>query len=137
MPKPPLPAAIQEMLARPNPSVMSTLRSDGHPVSVATWYLWENDHVVVNFDCERVRIKHLQRDPRTTITVLAGEDWYTTISIQGRVIGWDEDADLAQIDRISRHYTGADYPVRDRPRVGARIKVLQWTPTRAPGAGTQ
>ncbi|MDT7744367.1 MAG: hypothetical protein QOE59_3445, partial [Actinomycetota bacterium] len=42
MPKPPLPNEVQQLLARPNPSVITSLRPDGSPVSVATWYLWED-----------------------------------------------------------------------------------------------
>ncbi|MGH3499208.1 MAG: pyridoxamine 5'-phosphate oxidase family protein, partial [Nocardioidaceae bacterium] len=41
MSKPPLPAEAAELLAKPNPAVIATLRPDGQPVSAATWYLWE------------------------------------------------------------------------------------------------
>ena len=33
---------------------------------------------------------------------------------------------LREIDRISRHYTGKDYPVRDSARVNAWIEVERW-----------
>ncbi|GAA1261342.1 hypothetical protein GCM10009646_56690 [Streptomyces aureus] len=33
MSKPPLPAEAQQLLRRPNPAVMATLRSDGTPVT--------------------------------------------------------------------------------------------------------
>ena len=36
MPTPPLPSEVQDLLARPNPSVITSLRADGSPVSVAT-----------------------------------------------------------------------------------------------------
>lgn len=39
MSKPPLPEAAVTMLRKPNPSVITTLRRDGQPVSTATWYL--------------------------------------------------------------------------------------------------
>jgi PPOX class probable F420-dependent enzyme len=126
MPKPPLPDDVQALLARPNPSVITTLRPDGAPVSVATWYLWENGRVLVNMDEGRKRLDYLRQDPRTTITVLADDDWYTHVSMQGRVVQWDDDTDLTQIDRLSKHYTGKPYPVRDRKRVGAWIEVERW-----------
>jgi hypothetical protein len=39
VPKPPLPERVRDLLAKPNPSVITTVRPDGQPVSVATWYL--------------------------------------------------------------------------------------------------
>jgi hypothetical protein len=45
MSKPPLPAAAVEMLRKPNPAVITTLRPDGQPVSAATWYLWDDGRV--------------------------------------------------------------------------------------------
>lgn len=126
MPKPPLTDAVAELLARPNPSVITAVRADGQPVSVATWYLFEDGRVLVNMDEGRRRIEYLRHDPRVTITILAEDDWYTHVSLQGRVEEWDDDTDLAQIDRISRHYTGNPYPVRDRRRVGAWITVERW-----------
>jgi PPOX class probable F420-dependent enzyme len=126
MPKPPLPDEVQQLLARPNPSVITSLRPDGSPVSVATWYFWENGRVLVNMDDARTRVRYLREDPRTTITVLAEDDWYTHVSMQGRVVEWAADEGLVDIDRISRHYTGDPYPVRDRTRVSAWIEVDRW-----------
>jgi hypothetical protein len=37
--KPPLPEKVSELLAKPNAAVIATVRPDGQPVSVATWYL--------------------------------------------------------------------------------------------------
>ena len=126
MPKPPLPDDVQELLAQPNPSVITTLRPDGSPVSVATWYLWEDGRVLVNMDDARKRLEYMKADPRVTITVLAADDWYTHVSMQGRVVEWADDPQLADIDRLARHYTGDRYPVRDRPRTSAWIAVERW-----------
>ena len=126
MPTPPLPSEVQDLLARPNPSVITSLRADGSPVSVATWYLWDDGRVLVNMDKGRTRVKYLRDDPRTTITVLAEDDWYTHVSMQGRVVEWADDVGLTQIDRLSTHYTGKPYPVRDRDRVSAWIEVERW-----------
>jgi Pyridoxamine 5'-phosphate oxidase len=50
MSKPPLPEAAVTMLAKPNPSVIATVRPDGQPVSAATWYLWDDGRALVNMD---------------------------------------------------------------------------------------
>jgi Pyridoxamine 5'-phosphate oxidase len=39
----PMPDAVIELLRQPNPAVMATVAADGRPVSVATWYLFEDD----------------------------------------------------------------------------------------------
>ncbi|BFO19359.1 PPOX class F420-dependent oxidoreductase [Streptomyces sp. KM77-8] len=105
---------------------MATLRSDGAPVSTPTWYLWEDGRALMNFDEGRVRLNHVRRDPRVTLTVLATGDWYTHVTLIGRVTDLYDDKDLADIDRLSRQYTGNAYPNRERPRVSAWLEVERW-----------
>ncbi|MET9503341.1 PPOX class F420-dependent oxidoreductase [Streptomyces sp. NPDC006622] len=126
MSKPPLPPEAVDLLSRPNPCVMATLRADGTPVSTPTWYVWDDGRVLISLDEGRVRLKHLRRDPRVTLTVLDGESWYTHVTLIGRVIELRDDEGLADIDRISSHYTGDAYPDRVRPRVSAWIEVDRW-----------
>ncbi|MFV2118150.1 PPOX class F420-dependent oxidoreductase [Streptomyces sp. Act-28] len=127
MSKPPLPEDAVAMLRRPNPAVLSTLRSDGQPVSTATWYLWEDDgRVLINMDEGRKRLSHIRRDPRVTLTVLDEESWYTHVSLIGRVVETREDEGLADIDRLARQYLGTEYQRRDRGRVSAWIEVERW-----------
>ncbi|MGV9940421.1 PPOX class F420-dependent oxidoreductase [Streptomyces sp. NPDC003401] len=126
MSKPPLPPEAVELLSRPHPCVMATLRSDGTPVSTPTWYVWDDGRVLISLDESRVRLKHLRRDPRVTLTVLDGEDWYTHVTLIGRVTEFHDDEGLADIDRISSRYTGNPYPDRVRPRVSAWIEVERW-----------
>ena len=126
MSKPPLPPEAVELLGRPNPCVMATLRSDGTPVSTPTWYLWEDGRVLINLDEGRIRLKHLRRDPRVTLTVLDGDNWYTHVTLIGRVIETYEDEGLVDIDRLSTHYGGRAYPNRVRTRFSARIEVERW-----------
>jgi PPOX class probable F420-dependent enzyme len=127
MPDLPFPEHVRGLLAKPNPAVVSTLRSDGHPVSVATWYLLEEDgRVLLNMDGTRVRLKHLRRDPRLTLTALDESSWYTHVSLIGRVVAMADDEALADIDRLSVHYNGRPYPNRHSPRVSAWMEVDRW-----------
>jgi PPOX class probable F420-dependent enzyme len=126
MPKPPLPAELGELLRKPNPAVIATLKPDGAPHSVATWYLWEDGRVLVNMDEGRARLDYVRRDPRVSLTVLEADDWYHHVSLRGRVTALEDDADLSGIDRLARHYTGRPYAQRDRGRVNAWIDVETW-----------
>lgn len=122
----PFPEQVDALVRRPNPAVITTLRPDGQPVSVATWYLLDGDRVLVNMDEGRKRLDYLRTDPRVSITVLADGDWYTHVSMQGRVAEMADDEGLADIDRLSTHYTGRRYPNRERPRVSAWIEIERW-----------
>lgn len=126
MSKPPLPDAAVAMLKKPNPAVITTLRSDGQPVSTATWYLWDNGRVLVNMDEGRKRLGHMRDDPRVTLTVLDDSNWYTHVTVIGRAVEMRDDEGLVDIDRLSRHYVGKQYAQRDRGRVSAWIEVDRW-----------
>src|SRR3984957_3474955 len=64
MASPPVPPEIQAFLQEANPAVIATLRDDGSPHTVATWYLWDTGRVLVNMDGARRRLAHLRRAPR-------------------------------------------------------------------------
>ncbi len=127
MPTTPLPEPVLELLRRPNPAVMATVAADGRPVTVATWYLLEDDgRVLLGLDASRARLKHLRADPRVSLTVLAEDDWYTHVSLQGRVGPIVDDEGLRDIDRLARHYTGNSYPNRESPRVSTQLTIERW-----------
>ena len=113
---------VVDLLRRPNPAVMATVRSDGAPVTVATWYLWDNGRILLSLDAGRARLAHLRRDPRVSLTVIDGEDWYHHVSLQGTVT-LSDDPDLTDIDRLSDHYRGRAYPNRARARVTAWLDI--------------
>jgi PPOX class probable F420-dependent enzyme len=126
MPTSPLPDSLRALLARPNPAVMATVRADGHPVTVATWYLLDGDRILVNLDESRKRLDHLRRDGRVSLTVLDKRSWYTHVSVTGRVAELVDDVELRDIDRIAEQYTGKPYRVRDRKRVSAYLEIERW-----------
>ena len=126
MPQGPVPGPIAEFLSRPNPAVFASNRPDGQPVSVATWYLFENGRILVNLASIRKRLQYLEADPRVSLTVLDGASWYSHVSIQGHVVSLEEDPDLSVIDRISQYYSGSDYRLRDQQRVSCWIEIDRW-----------
>jgi PPOX class probable F420-dependent enzyme len=126
VPAPPFTDQVRAVLRRPNPAVIATLRRDGSPVTVGTWYLLDGERVLVNMAAARTRLGHVRRDPRVSLTVFDGDRWWAHVSLQGRVTDIADDIGLASIDRISRHYTGHDFGDRENPRVDALIEVAQW-----------
>ena len=106
--------------------MIATVRSDGAPYSAATWYDWDDGRLLVNMDFERLRLSHMRRDPRVSLTVLDVDDWYRAVTVLGRVVEIHDDEDLVDIDRLSQRYRGEPYRNRDRKRVSALIEPERW-----------
>ena len=119
----PLSDTAKEMLAGAHPAVICTVRADGQPVSAATWYLLRGDRILVNMDHGRKRLEHIKKDPRVSLTVIDKDDWYTHVTVIGRVAEIYDDQDLSDIDALSRHYTSEPYAERGRQRISALIEV--------------
>ena len=97
-------------------------RPDGAPRSVATWYLWDEGRILLSLDARRTRLDDLRRDPRMSLTVLDGKDWYGHVSIRA--------PSRSRTTRSWRPSTGwrsttcgRPYPDRRRPRVTAWMTV--------------
>jgi PPOX class probable F420-dependent enzyme len=126
VPEAPLPPELVKFLEEPNAAVIATVRSDGAPYTAATWYDWDEGRVLVNMDFERLRLSHMRRDPRVSITVLDINDWYRTVTVIGRVVEIRDDDGLRDIDRLSQRYRGEPYRNRERKRVTALIEPERW-----------
>jgi PPOX class probable F420-dependent enzyme len=96
------PAALDEFLRRANPAVVASLRRDGSPHTVATWYDGEDNRALLNMDESRLRLRFMRRDPRVALTVLDDDGWRRHVSLLGRIVSLDEDVDLQDIDRLAR-----------------------------------
>jgi PPOX class probable F420-dependent enzyme len=125
MPPLPVPADVDVFLRRPNPAVVASLRRDGSPHTVATWYDWADGRVLLSMDESRLRLRFMRRDPRVALTVL-GDDWGRHISLLGRIATIEEDVGLRDIDRLALRYTGEPFRTRDRRRFTAWMEVDGW-----------
>ncbi|HEX2175529.1 MAG TPA: PPOX class F420-dependent oxidoreductase [Nocardioidaceae bacterium] len=126
MPKPPLADAAIALLQRPILAVIATVRPDGQPVSVPTWFLYEDGRILVNMDEGRRRLEYLRHDRRVSLSIVDPDDWITHVSIQGRVDEFVDDPSLTDIDRLSHRYLGKPYHNRERGRVSAWIGIDRW-----------
>jgi PPOX class probable F420-dependent enzyme len=126
VPPVPVPPEVDAFLAQPNPAVVASLRPDGSPHTVATWYDWEEGRVLLNMEQTRLRLRFLRGDPRAALTVLDGNDWYRHVSLIGRVVSIEEDSDLVDIDRLAVRYTGQPFRRRDAQRVSVWFEPERW-----------
>jgi PPOX class probable F420-dependent enzyme len=126
MPKPPVPPRLVEVLKRPNPAVLGSVRPDGTPHTSACWYLWDDGRVLLTFDRGRTRLGFIRSNPAVSITVLDRDDWYLQITLLGRAANIYDDEGLKDADRISTHYLGGPYPDRAHPRVTGVVEIEKW-----------
>ncbi len=125
MPPVPLPTDALEFIRQPRLAVIATLRPDGSPHTVATWYDWEDSQVLVSMDASRLRLRFIRADPRVALTTLDDESG-SHISLLGRVVRLEQDTELKDIDRLAMRYTGAPFRKRDAARYSAWIEVDAW-----------
>ena len=126
MPEMPLPSEWDAFLLRPNPAVIATIRKDGSPHSVATWYEWKTGRVMLNMDAKRIRLAHIRSDPRVALTVFDKDDWDVHLSLLGTIVDIHDDYTLEDIDRLAMRYTKHPFGRRDRPRVTAWMNPERW-----------
>ena len=120
-----LPPRVDEFLKRANPSVIGCVRPDGFPMTVATWYDWEDGRILVNMDAGRRRLAWIRLNPKVSLTVF-DDDWYRHVSLYGLVVTLRDDADLTDIDRLARRYSGKPFGSRTAKRVSAWIEPHGW-----------
>ncbi len=121
-----LPPAVLDFVKKPHPAVIASIRPDGYPMTVATWYDWESDGLIlVNMHEGRSRLRWMRANPKVSLTML-GKDWYRHVSIYGSVVRFADDADLADIDRLCLRYTAKPFANRRAKRVSAWIEPHGW-----------
>jgi PPOX class probable F420-dependent enzyme len=120
-----LPARIVAFLKQPNPAVVACIRPDGFPMTVATWYEWRDGLILVNMHESRTRLGWMRGNPKVSLTVL-DQDWYRHVSLWGSIVRIGDDADLADIDSLSRRYRGRPFANRKAKRVSAWIEPRGW-----------
>jgi PPOX class probable F420-dependent enzyme len=77
------PAVHAFLAAMKVPCVISTLRTDGHPITSATWYGFLEGDLVVATPAERNKARNIARDPRISFLVDTKEMPYRGVAIEG------------------------------------------------------
>ncbi len=95
---------VKAFLAERCFAVLATIGDDGLPQQTVMWYELGDGYVLMNTARNRIKDKHLQRDPRASVCV---EDGYRYITIIGSVT-LDDDPARAQADiaRLALRYEG-------------------------------
>ena len=120
----PLDAPVRALLEAKNFAHVATIKKDGTPYVIPVWVHTDGDDVIVNSAEGRVWPKHLERDPRTTVTVLNMENPYEYATINGRVAKRSHDDADEVIDSLAKKYLGLDeYPYRQPGEQRVTIRI--------------
>ena len=72
-------------LREPNYAVVAALRRDGSPHQTVVWVDWDGEHVLLNLNTWRSKLRYLEDDPRVSVLVIDRDDPYRWVSISGHV----------------------------------------------------
>jgi PPOX class probable F420-dependent enzyme len=114
---------VQALLRAKNFVHVATLHKDGTPHVVPVWVDTDGEDVIVNSAEGRAWVRHLERDPRITCTVMNMENPYEYAIIRGRMTTKTTDGADDHIDALAKKYLDADsYPFRQEGE--QRIKYV-------------
>ena len=115
--------AQAELFQEANYAVLTTLRADGSPHNTVIWVDFDGSAVSFNTVIGRAKHRHLERDPRVSITIM--KEPYKWVTVSGRTTLSTDGAD-DQIDRLAKKYLGEDtYPWRTDAdvRIGVALSI--------------
>ncbi|HEY3099468.1 MAG TPA: PPOX class F420-dependent oxidoreductase [Methylomirabilota bacterium] len=106
---------VRALLDEPNFAHLATLLPDGSPQSAPVWIDVEGDRVLIATGEGSLKARNIKRDPRVSLSVVAMDNPYREAQLRGRVVERRPDAKFEIMDRISRKYTGKEFPMRANP----------------------
>jgi PPOX class probable F420-dependent enzyme len=111
-----------------NHAVLTTLFPSGRPQTNVVWIDHDGEHLLVNSETERQKVRNVRRDPRVAVLVSDSEDFEIWVEVRGRVVEIVEGEEARRhIDKLSQKYLGiSDYP---NPIVSPRV-ILKIAPDR-------
>jgi PPOX class probable F420-dependent enzyme len=125
-----------EFLGGAHTGILTTLRSDGSPVSLPTWFVVGDGVVYVRTQPRAKKVRRLERDPRVSFVAESGLHWaeLKAVVVSGRASvlgeGAERDRVVAEFDRkyrgfrverarmpeaTKRHYAGGSVVIRIDP----------------------
>jgi len=125
----PMTPEVVDLLQRANPAVLATVDPRSHPVSVTTWYTFEDQHhillSIMTQGARGGRLDHLRTNPHVSLTVMDAADWTNAVNVRGTVTEFFADHDLAAVDEMARRHLVRPFAARS-PRPCARVEGPSW-----------
>lgn len=99
------PADLGDLLSQPKLSVLATHRVDGTILLSPVWYEWRDGGFTVITSEGDIKLRHLRRDPRTSIVLAEDVRPYRGIEVRGEANILPGDG-IVTLQRIASIYLG-------------------------------
>jgi hypothetical protein len=130
---------------------VATVSVDGRPHQTALWFLWDGRALWLNSLVRSQRWRDLERDPRISVIVDAGEDYAELrgVELSGEVVqvgeaprvGSEVNDELQEIEPpYARKYTGRDEPAHDGRHAWLKLTpsaIVSWDFRKLTGSRAQ
>ena len=117
-----------KILKDKNFAFMATLMPDGRPQVSPVWVEYDGEHVIINSEVKRLKVRNLKRDPRISIAVAKTDNPYEYVEIRGKVVDMTTEGASEGIDMLAKKYLGQDKYPYNQPgdqRVILKIEPLE------------
>lgn len=129
MPRGPVPASFDDLLASTTLAFVSTVGPNGGPQVNPVWFIWEHGELLLSLTPDRQKYHNIQRNPQIAVAFSAVDDPQRYLEVRGHVAAIEPDHDHRFANRLARKYTGEDFAF-SRPgekRLVLRVSVDSYT----------
>ena len=101
---------VKELALGPNFGTIATLQPDGSPASHVMWVDCDEEHVLLNTEAGRAKLRNIERDPRVSVLVWDAANPLHYVEVRGRVVETIVGTEArAHNDKLSFKYEGKAY----------------------------
>ena len=130
-------AKVAEFLKEPNLATFATLRKTGVPHLTYLWFVFDGKDFLVSTTKDRLKTRHLQRDPRASIAIVDSKNQYRWVVAEGKV-EISDDSDYSFLEKLMTNWEGPErgkaYAERERQNKVQRV-ILRLEPERLSSRG--
>ena len=119
-----IPAKFIDLFSKKAFANLATLMADGTPQVTPVWCDFDGQHVLINTAVGRMKDRNLQRDPRTSMSILDPDNPYRYLEVRGTVVERTLSGADEHIDKMAKKYMGVErYPGRQPGEVRVIYKI--------------
>ena len=98
--------------------------ADGAPQVTPVWCDYDGTHIRINSAKGRVKDKNMRLNKKVALSIMAPDNPYRYLAVQGVVVEITEEGADAHIDSLAKKYLGKDkYPFRHPGEVRVMYKI--------------
>jgi PPOX class probable F420-dependent enzyme len=112
---------VKRLAQGPNFGTVATIQPDGSPATHVMWVDCDDEHVLLNTELGRAKLRNIESDPRVSVVVWDASNPLRYVEVRGRVVEQVAGSEArAHNDELSFKYEGKAY---DSPIKTERVVV--------------